>query len=241
MSIKNMHYDFKKKINKIDSQQYKNLLIPEIDWTLNEAQNIFVDIIAQPRVPFLGFEKTQKNTDDIKTLVIPDHCLSVPSNPLDKFTNTVPLPDDYRYYIRGYVSMTKGKCKDVKAKLYIQQHDDEFEESPFNRSNFEWRSVNGVFVTGGLQLYNDGTFTNTKTCLTYIRNPLRMHNAEDFRGGSYKLPSGEVLTGHIDCELPKHTHSEIVDLAVLIATGEMQIPDYETKLAKLNSNHLKPQ
>ena len=44
-----MHYDFKKKLNKIDSQQKKNLLIPEIDWTLNEAQNLYVDIIAQPR------------------------------------------------------------------------------------------------------------------------------------------------------------------------------------------------
>ncbi len=32
MSIKRMHYDIKVKLNKVDSQQYRNLLIPEIQW-----------------------------------------------------------------------------------------------------------------------------------------------------------------------------------------------------------------
>jgi len=44
-----MHYDLKVKLNKVDSQQYRNLLIPEIDWALNEAQNIFIKNIAEPR------------------------------------------------------------------------------------------------------------------------------------------------------------------------------------------------
>ena len=48
MTIQDMHYDFKKKLNKIDSQQNRNLLIPEIDWTLNEAQELFVKITAFP-------------------------------------------------------------------------------------------------------------------------------------------------------------------------------------------------
>ena len=38
MNISEMHYDFKKKLNKVDSEQNRNLLVPEIDWALNEAQ-----------------------------------------------------------------------------------------------------------------------------------------------------------------------------------------------------------
>ena len=61
MSIKRMHYDLKVKLNKVDSQQYRNLLIPEIDWALNEAQNIFIKNIAEPRkmqqMFDFGFEK----------------------------------------------------------------------------------------------------------------------------------------------------------------------------------------
>ena len=46
------------------------------------------------------------------------------------------------------------------------------------------------------------------------------------------------LTGTQNCVLPKHTHREIVDIAVLIITGELQIPDYQIKQAKLNMNKL---
>ncbi len=57
MNIKEMHYDFKQKLNKIDSQQYRNLRVPEIDWKINEAYEVFVKSIAEPRVNnHLGFD-----------------------------------------------------------------------------------------------------------------------------------------------------------------------------------------
>ena len=59
MTIQDMHYDFKKKLDKIDSQQNKNLLIPEIDWVLNEAQEMFVKIVAFPKkYEYLGLRKS---------------------------------------------------------------------------------------------------------------------------------------------------------------------------------------
>ena len=50
MTIEEQHYDFKMKLNKIDSQQYRNLIIPQIDWLLNEAQELFVKMVSNPRV-----------------------------------------------------------------------------------------------------------------------------------------------------------------------------------------------
>jgi hypothetical protein len=233
MTIKEMHYDFKKKLNKIDSQQYKNLLIPEIDWTLNEAQELFVKMVAKPRMrSYLGFELNQRTIDDIRTLVINNHCLNVSNN-------TVTLPPEYWHFIRAEVEMSKGSCQGIKGRFHVRQHDDEFENSPFDKSSFEWRTVNGVFFDGGIKLYDDGTFSNDKLCISYIKRPRYIHNAEDFRNGSYNLPSGNNLTGAVNCELPEHTHGEIVDIAVLIATGEIQAPDYQIKLQKLGFNNLK--
>ena len=84
-----MHYDFKTKLNKIDSQQYRNLRIPEIDWKLNEAQELFVKMIAKPRLRnHLGFETSQRSVDDIRTIVVKDYC-SVITN------NTATLPTNY--------------------------------------------------------------------------------------------------------------------------------------------------
>lgn len=238
MTIKDMHYDFKKKFNKIDSQQNKNLLIPEIDWSLNEAQNLYVDMIAQPRIKtYLGFEKSQKNTDDIRTLVVSDYCSNISSIGTPSST-TIALPENYRYFIKGDVFISKGNCTGVKARLYIREHDDEFEESPFDKSSFEWRTINGVFTENGLQIFSDTTFTYQKLCMSYIRKPRLIHNAEDYVNGSYTLPSGEILTGAVDCELPEHTHSNIVDLAVLLVTGEVQAPDYQIKMTKLKFNNL---
>ena len=237
MLIEEMHYDFKKKFNKIDSNQNRNLLVPEIDWVLNEAQNVFIDIVAEPRGrSFLGFERTQKNIDDIKALVVNDQSLT---SFVPKEDNIIKLPSDYRYFIRGQAIVSKGSCSNVRARVHIQQHDDEFEISPFDKSSFEWREVNGLFTQEGLKLYTDGTFTIKGMLLSYIRKPLFMHNAKDFRGGKYRTPSGKLLEGKQDCELSEQCCREIVDIAVAISAGEIQAADYQIKYGKLGLNNLK--
>lgn len=225
-----MHYDFKTKLNKIDSQQYRNLRIPEIDWKLNEAQELFVKMVAKPRLnKNLGFETSQRSIDDIRTIVVKDYCSSV-------INNIGTLPANYWHFLSATTLMNKGECVSFPATVKIRQHDDEFENSLFDCSSFEWREVNAVFHQLGLKLYDDGTFTNTRFCMNYIKKLEYIHNAEDFAKGTYKLPSGTLLTGSNSCILPEHTHREIVDIAVLLATGDMQLPDFQAKQAKVNLN-----
>lgn len=227
-----MQYDFKTKLNKIDSQQYRNLRIPEIDWKLNEAQELFVKIVAQPRLRTnLGFETSQRTIDDIRTIVVKDYCSSV-------VDNVATLPENYWHFLSGKAVMDKDNCLGFRGTVKIRQHDDEFEKSPFDCSSFEWREVNAVFFDGGLKLYDDGTFVNQEFCMSYLKKLSYIHNAEDFGAGSYKLPSGLLLTGSLDCELPDHTHREIVDIAVALASGDLQNPDHQNKLQKLNLNNL---
>lgn len=237
MTIKEMHYDFKKKLNKIDSQQYRNLRIPEIDWALNEAANLFVKMIAEPRMRnHLGFETSQRSIDDIRTIVVnPDNS----GSPIVVSNNVATLPDNYWHYLKSYVTMTKGKCVNRKGEVFIRQHDDQFESSPFDKSSFEWRTVNGVFFESGVKFYTDNSFTINEFYLSYIRQIEYMHNAEDFGPGTYNLPSGTVLAGTQDCELPWQTHREIVDIAVLITTGEIENQiGYQFKKDKLNLNKI---
>lgn len=235
MTIQDMHYDFKKKLNKVDSQQYKNLQIPEIDWVLNEAQELFVKLVGKPRIKsYLGFETSQRTIDDIRTLVVKPE--SDPNAYITVNNNIVTLPSNYWHFIKGEVLISKGNCQNVKAKFTLQQHDDNFEKSVFDKSSFEWREVNGVFFENGIKLYDDGTFTNNEFHITYLKKLDYIHNAQNFRTGTYNLPSGEVLTGTVNCQLPDHTHREIVDLAVLITSGEIKAQDYQIKGNKLNLN-----
>ena len=99
--------------------------------------------------------------------------------------------------------------------------------------------VNGIFFDGGIKFYDDGTFTINSFCLDYIKTLRYIHNAANFRGGSYNSLDGTLLTGTVDCELPNHTHREIVDIATLILTGALQIPDYQVKMNKLKIENFK--
>jgi hypothetical protein len=231
MNIREMHYDFKKKFNKVDSQKNKNYLVPEIDWTLNEALEMYIKLVGHPRIPNgLGFDLPDVTMDDLRTIV--------KSQNITPVNNIVILPSDYKYYARGRAKLTKDRCTVQNAIVAIQQHDDTFEESTFYSSSFEWREVNGVFNSDGLQLFTDGTFTINEVKLTYIRKHAYIHNAQDFGAGTYKHPSGQTLSGAVNCELPEHTHRQIVDIAVMLASAEVQTSDFQVKAGKLNFNQI---
>lgn len=236
MDIKEMQYDIKFKLNKIDSEQYKNFRIPELDWAINEAEEIFVKSIAEPRTSnYLGFEINQRTIDDIRTIVVNDATI-VPIK-INNETYKVNLPQDYMFYISANVIISKEKCADRTARAILRQHDDRFEASPFDTSSFEWKEVNIRFYEDGIKLFTDGTFEIKEVKLNYIRKRKYIHNAQDFLPtGSYKLPSGTLLTGSQDCELPEHTHREIVDIAVLILANNLDSPNYQLKQAKINLN-----
>lgn len=239
-SIQDMHYDFKQKLNKIDSNAYRNLRIPEIDWKLREAEGIYIKMIAFPLFKnMLGFEIDQRAIDDIRTIV--EEQLPITTVPFDANSFAAPVPTDYLFYISADAQIVKGNCSD-NTRVRLVQHDDTPEESPFDQSNFEWREVNARFYgnstsTPGsdyLRVFTDGTFTIPTIELNYIRRPAFMQFAQGFSGGQYNLPDGTVISGvPQDCELPVQTRSEIVDLAVLIVTGELMIPDYKFKQGKL--------
>lgn len=232
MTVREMHYDFKKKFNKIDSQKNKNLLVPEIDWLLNEAAELFVKRVAQPKVNNgLGFETTPRIVEDIKSIVVGGTWTVVTNN-------VITLPANYLYFVRCRLKLSKNNCKNKEAVLYVREHSDLFEESEFYNSSFEWREINGFYESQGIQCFTDGTFIIEEAKLSYIRKMTYMHNAQDFGAGSYNHPSGVTLTGAVNCDLPEHTHREIVDIAVMLAASEVQTSDLQVKSSKLGFNQI---
>jgi hypothetical protein len=235
MTAREMHYDFKQKLNKIDSAKFRDLLVPDIDWKLTEAQEVYVKMIANPRLrQQLGFEINQRTIDDIRTIV-------KDQKPNDYLTPTVfdsssyicGLPSDYWFLSKAKVIVSKGTCTDITLDTREVQHDDEHELSPFDRSSFIWRIANIRFNQDGLRIFHDGFVVN-KVAFEYLVEPKPIHNAQDFENGTYEAVSGVMLTGTQPCELPRLVHREIVDLAVLITAGDLSLPDYLIKRNKLN-------
>jgi len=215
MTIAEMHYNFKKKLNKLDSQQYRNLLVPEVDWALNEAQ----DILVRRAVSAGG------DLGGVRTLVLRGQNVPVSGS-------TAALPADFAYFLLAWAEAEKGDCR-ATMRFFLREAGDDHERDPFRRSSFEWREANGAFEGDTVRVFDDGTFTIKSLLLDYVRKPKWMHAAADHRGGGYKMPGGLALTGTRDCELPDETHGPLVDLAVLIASGELHMPDYQVKKEKI--------
>lgn len=235
MSVKLMHYDYKNKLNKLDSNQYRNIQIPDIDRKLNEAAHIFIKSIAQPRyAKMIGLEMNQRTIEDLRTILIDS--LSIPVTTTDGLSYFATLPNDYQYPTNMKVVASKDNCKDKNCEVIIRKHDDKHEDSPFDISSFEWREVNVHFVGNKIRIFTDGTFVVNSLILDYLKKIKYIHNAEDFNALGYVLPDGTILTGYQDCELPVDVHNEIVDLAVLITSGELNTADYQLKQNKIQFN-----
>ena len=252
MNIERMHYEFLLKFNKVSSDQNKSFLIPEIDLLLNEAQEIFVKRIVMPKYnPLAGVDKSQRNIDDVRTLVVSRECKVK--------NNNVTLPDDYLSYINSTVTVCGCGNKPVTCQVFIQQHQDMFQSSSFDSSSVQWREINATFDINGIKLYPDGDSQWKGFMLTYVKRPVFITNG--WNSGSkhgYKIPGSDRLTGcvydssgnivkdsagiplngNVNCELPESTHSDIVDLAVMIASGNLASPEYQFKLQKLQLSQI---
>ena len=232
MNIRAMEYEFLQRVNKVDSLQDHNFLIPEIDLYLNRAHEKFIKAVAMPRRPgFTGIERLQRNTEDIRTLIVEAQPLA--PTVFDDDSYYVTVPDDYMFYISSEVEIVKDKCYKKTDQTFQVQHDDLSESSVFFNSDFEWGEVNFRFFEDGIRYFTPD-FELTNVFLNYVRHPALVHNARDFQGGTYDY-FGQVLTGYQDSELPEHTHDDIVDLAAQLALEDI-LNDPNLKTNRVNQN-----
>jgi len=243
MNVREMHYDFKQKLNKADSQQRRNLLPMEIDKYLNEAQLSFIKTVANPKQQF-ALEAVQRSIDDISSIImhssvsaVQDH--NAPNRYICDLNGLVPR---FLYYISAEVLIKNNACCENgrMARVFIMKHTDLFHRNDFYSSSWMWSEVAGVFEGDrNLILFDDGgygneaTFTIEDVYVDYIKVPNLI-----FYGG-YNTIDGSLGVGDQpqDCELPFQVHSDVVDIAVLMAASNLMNPDVQAKIQKVQMNN----
>ena len=252
MDVGEMHYEFKLKLNKVDSLDYTNFLVPEIDWYLNESQHIFIKTrYSGNNSRAAGFEQSQKRIDDLRNIVVRDTILATIPTSSDPSVYEAVLPstglERYLFSLRIIANGFKSTCEG-KLNCILTQHDDlnDTLKNPFYAPSFEWREVPIVFGTSGggasdankVFVYTDGSFSITSLNIDYLRHPARIAYPSGIAGGQYMLPdsSGTVISIDQNCELAEHTHKEIVDLAVSIVAGDIDHPGIQSKMLKTSIN-----
>jgi hypothetical protein len=239
MTIDRMHLEFKLMLDKLDSSAYPNILVPEIDFWLNDGyERVIKTRYNRNNIYRKGFEEMQKRTDDLKQLVVTNYAavstVSTEENTyrVDLQTlwsneiQTVSSTEKYMFYLRGRARHVRTGCTSKYFSINLVQQDDleRVLSDPFNKPN-ELEAV-GYFERGDLYIVTDGNFSIDRFKVTYLKIPLRIDKAQVLS------PLG--LTGSSTIEVDEHLHKEIVAEAVNAALENIESLRQQTQTQQLN-------
>lgn len=221
MTISQMQDEFRFRVDKGATQALPDFLEEDIDRLLNNAQDRFVKTrISRNNFHQRGHEESQKRTDDLRTLVknleIVPTVVSASNPKIYKVTlqGTMTNGDTYMAYKRGNAKVSSTSCPTatwVPVNLVQIDDLDRVLSDPFNKPEINEPVI--TFEDGGIYIYADSTFSVSMFRLTYIKLPVQMNVFDE-----------------VDCELPEHTHTEIIDIAVELALETIESQRLQSKL-----------
>ena len=133
--------------------------------------------------------------------------------------STSPLLQTKVAYSEKRVPTASGTLTLTSHSSKFTQHDDIFAmlKDPFNTTKY----TNPLYTIrqDQIDIYTSGIFIIDSVKITYLRNPLVI-----------SLPLG------ISCELPDHSHREIVDMTISSILESISDPRYKSYEAEVNKN-----
>lgn len=234
MNVQQMHLAVKLGLDKTEGLTYAAFEPEEIDFWLNEA----VDRYIKTRYSGINskresFEQSQKRVDDLRTLVeeariVPVAAVGAADKPNSYIVSEANLPADYMLFLNDEVSITfnhevTGVSTTIRtypivctSDTYSSRVNDPYSE---HRLHLSTARPLRMFTANGVELITDGQYTIPFYYLKYLR-----------------MPSTIEAATNTDCDLPEHTHREIVLLTVKILTENIESPRYQTESVEITQN-----
>jgi hypothetical protein len=207
MTITEMHLALDVAIDSIATLAYPGMEPEEKDIFLNRAIERFV------KTRYSGYnpknesvEQTQKRIDDIRTLVVRNASSNSAVTQLNASEWTYDLPDgtpDPKYFLllRSNLLINKDECGNdtTGRRIFLRQvtHDqlEDFLDDPYHKPDFNEAFL--LFEGNKIHIITNGLYDVEAINITYLTFPVQVN-----------------ITTPTNCDLPEHTHQEIVDIAV---------------------------
>jgi hypothetical protein len=214
MTIAEMHLAFALGYDSVATQGYPGFEVEEVDFFLNRAIERFVKTrYSGMNVLHQSFEDTQKRIEDLRTLVTNNTLSSGSIIPGTAHPNSFEytLPDgttDPKYYlmVSGMALIDRDECgvsvAGRRVIIYQITHDEysTYLDDPFHRPSYDRVLI--LFEGNKIIFITDGSYNVTGFYMSYLRYATKVD-----------------LAGVVNCDLPEHTHQEIVDLAVRLCVA----------------------
>lgn len=223
MTISEMHTAFRLELDKINSLQYPDFTTNEIDYWLNRAIREFVKTRYSGTNPKRdSFEQTQKRIDDLKTLVreVTVPCTAVGAIKPNGFVLTngfsnanfgsatywLSLGEEVELVIPIIGAVREG-VTEITSDEYTYELD-----NPYSTYRLHYNRAKPLrlFYNNTIEFITDSNYNVTNAYIRYIKAPVT------------------VVYSSTSCDLPDHTHDEIVSLSVRLALENIEQPRYQS-------------
>lgn len=227
MTTLEMVRQFKLLLDKTDSLTLDEFTPDEIVHYLNLGIEEFV------KTRYREFEQTQKRIDDLRSLVIVGSYVAIApyyNNNLRGYVLPVSLLDapafPYWFYLADQYRLFDAVCqKEFTGHIKTRQVDDlqEVEMNPFNRSTP--LTPNKIITADGFTLFFGEQLSTTR------------YTSQLYRITYLRRPNTVSISPSVNCDLPAHTHTEIVNLSVRKALESIEhLSRYQTQINEI-TNH----
>lgn len=237
MTISEMHTALDLELDKTSALDLPVFTDDEKDFWLNSAIKKFVKTrYSGINFKNQGFEETQKRIDDLRTLVVstdigltaegqnwPNGYVNDSDN--EEGNGAQDIPNDYWFTLAEESTITIGSGDDaVEKRVGVIQGDQNsyrrLIDNPLSEHILHYNNAKPIrlFYEDSVELISDGNYTVDTYHLTYLTKP-----------ETVDVDS----TPAVNCNLPEHTHDEIVKMTANMILENIESPRYQSHAGEI--------
>ncbi len=224
---KKIHYEVKRKLNRINTSYSSNLSVVDLDASVNEAKDLVFENYAAV------VEKNTTIRNHLRELEVKNITLS-PSGTSGK-GNTFEFPSDFYRLMRQTAIATRTGCEARELIVRVRQTDDlsEILQDVYRDPSFDYEETVGDEVGNSLLVYKSDDFELESITIDYLKKLDDIATPSLTKTGSYTNSDGDTISTDKDLELNStYLWRKIVDVTVLII--QRDVSDVQGFQAQLN-------
>jgi len=206
----------KQRLNKLDSQDFDNILCWQVVEAFNKAQVEWcrrqlhgINVLRE------GDEQSTRRKDDLQVILVKDAVLLTKED----IYYRAAIPQDYFQWKRVDVDACKGCCDNRRMTVYLAEEENlnQLLRDKSKQPSFEWAETFATLSDDGINIYTNDDFEISQSILTYYRQP-RLIQVE----GCTNPYTGVTSTEEVISEFKDDIVELIIDEAVSILAGDIE-------------------
>jgi hypothetical protein len=207
----------KQRLNKLDSQDYDNILCWQVVESFNKAQVEWsrrqlhgINLVKE------GDEQSTRRKDDLQVLLDKTTITNLTDKGDYSFLN---LPGDYFQWKRIDVFAQKDCCDKRRMVIYLAEEGNVslLLRDKLKQPSFEWGETFATLINNNINIYTNGEFNIPEAELTYYRQPRKIQIQD-----CVDPYTGIISTLNVECEFKDDIIELIIDEAVSILAGDIE-------------------